>query len=191
MKKLLLCALLLSGVYSATSRAVTINVTLDPGPVGSTLPAQTIFQLPELVGFDLQADDLTVNVMFADGRLLGISSVINAILQVTTDPAGGFGTVTLAESGIFASNGSSVLLGSITNTANQTVNLFGGGPLDLASVRYGGLTGSGVVTSATFMIFESALVIAGPRTVDTPATLPLLALGLLVLAGLSKRRRRV
>jgi hypothetical protein len=173
MKKLLLCALLLSGVYSATSRAVTINVTLDPGPVGSTLPAQTIFQLPELVGFDLQADDLTVNVMFADGRLLGISSVINAILQVTTDPAGGFGTVTLAESGIFASNGSS------------------GGPLDLASVRYGGLTGSGVVTSATFMIFESALVIAGPRTVDTPATLPLLALGLLVLAGLSKRRRRV
>jgi hypothetical protein len=190
MKKLLLCALLLSGVYSATSRAVTIDVTLDPGPVGSTLPAQTVFQLPDLVGFDLQADDLTVNVMLADGKLLEFNGVINAILQLTTDPAGGFGGVTLAESGIFASNGSSVLLGSITNASNQTVNLFGGGPFELASVRYGGLTGSGVVTSATLMIYESALVIAGPSTVATPATLPLFALGLLGLLALSKGRRR-
>jgi hypothetical protein len=190
MKNLMFCALLAFGLHSANSIAapVTVDVTIDPGSVGSTIPGGTLFQLPDLVGTDIATDDLTINVLFADGKVLRIDSgVINAILQVTTDPMGGFVGVEFADSALIGSDGSGYLLGSITNQTAQTVNLFGSGQFDLAAVRYGGLSGGGVITSATFRINELVLVNQGPTEIPVPPSLALVGLGLLCL---SMGRRR-
>jgi hypothetical protein len=189
MKNLMFCALLAFGLHTANSNAapVTVDVTIDPGSVGSTIPGGTLFQLPDLVGIDIANDDLTINVLFADGKVLGIVSIINAILQVTTNPMGGFVGVELGDSALIGSDGSGYLLGSITNGVDQTVNLFGSGPFDLAAVRYGGLSGGGVITSATFRINELVLVNQGPSEIPVPPSLALVGIGLLCL---SMGRRR-
>jgi hypothetical protein len=177
--------------------AQALSITVDPGPAGSTIPAGTTLNLPDLLG-PAADGTVTVDIFWADGKSLDFSSldVFNLILDLDfSNASGSFGSQAGAMLDVNGDPFQGGILGTITSP-NRTVNLFGGAFDPLAyGIRYHfSLTGADpgtAITAATLRFFEGGELIGqGTTQVPEPATLALFGGGVLLgFAALRGERR--